>query len=184
MEELDGLAPEPGEEAALAAARAAMQKGARIAGDLGAVTDQLDGSDGALAGLRQAARRLDRLAAEHPRLASALEALDRAVIEASEAEDHLAEASRAFAFEPGELDRIETRLFDQRVRLHPVPGGCAGGGRGCTSCRGGRGRGGAPGASSTGSRPGCSSCAASPANTASSRTRWPRCRPSCPSGWR
>jgi len=122
VEELAKLAPEPGEEAALAEARGAMQKGARLADDLAAVTDQLDGSDGALAGLRQAARRLDRLAAEHPLLAQALESLDRAVIEASEAEDRLAEATRAFAFDPQELDRMETRLFDLRglARKHRV----------------------------------------------------------------
>jgi DNA repair protein RecN (Recombination protein N) len=122
VEELTRLAPEAGEEAALAAARTGMQKGARLADDLAAVTGELDGSNGALAGLRQAARRLDRLAGEHPSLSAALEALDRAVIEASEAEDHLAEASRAFAFEPGELDRIETRLFDLRgiARKHRV----------------------------------------------------------------
>ena len=128
VEELSRLAPEPGEEATLAEARATMQKGAKLADDLAGVTDQLDGSDGALAALRQAARRLDRLAGEHPLLANALAALDRAVIEASEAEDHLAEATRTFAFEPGELDRIETRLFDLRglARKHRVePDGLA-----------------------------------------------------------
>ena len=128
VEELHALAPEPGEEAALAEARATMQKGARLSGELAAVTAQLDGSDGALSGLRQAARRLDRLAPEHPLLADALAALDRAVIEASEAEDRLAEASRALTHEPADLDRIETRLFDLRAlaRKHRVePDGLA-----------------------------------------------------------
>ena len=57
-----------------------MQKGARLAEDMAGVSQHLDGSDGALAALRQAARRLDRVAHEHEALASALAALDRAVI--------------------------------------------------------------------------------------------------------
>jgi DNA repair protein RecN (Recombination protein N) len=120
--ELRQLAPEPGEEEVLAAERAAMQKGARLAEDLSGVTTHLDGSEGALAGLRQAARRLDRIAHEHEALASALAALDRAVIEASEAEEALAAAGQAMAFDPERLDRIETRLFDLRgiARKHRV----------------------------------------------------------------
>jgi DNA repair protein RecN (Recombination protein N) len=120
--ELTAFAAEPGEEAALAEARATMQKGAKLAGELEAVTSQLEGSDGALARLRQAARRLDRLASEHETLAAALAAVDRAVNEASEAEDQLAEASRAFAFDPGRLEAMETRLFDLRAlaRKHRV----------------------------------------------------------------
>ena len=120
--ELRQLAPEPGEEETLAADRATMQKGARLAEDLSLVSGHLDGSDGALAGLRQAARRLDRIAHEHDALAAALAALDRAVIEASEAEDALTDATRAMAFEPERLDSIETRLFDLRglARKHRV----------------------------------------------------------------
>jgi DNA repair protein RecN (Recombination protein N) len=56
VEELSRFAPEPGEEAALAEERATMQKGARLADDLSAVTECLTGSDGGLAQLRQAAR--------------------------------------------------------------------------------------------------------------------------------
>ena len=120
--ELARLAPEPGEEASLAAERAGMQKGARLADDLSAVGAHLDGSDGGLAQLRQAARRLDRIAAEHPSLAEALAALDRAVIEASEAEDALAAAADAMAFDPARLDAVETRLFELRglARKHRV----------------------------------------------------------------
>ncbi len=120
--ELTVLAPQPGEEAELAEARSAMQKGARLAGDLDAVTTHLLGSDGGLASLRQAARRLDRLAPEHPLLASALESLDRAVIEASEAEDALAAAGMALSFAPEQLDATEARLFELRAqaRKHRV----------------------------------------------------------------
>jgi DNA repair protein RecN (Recombination protein N) len=115
LTELDALAPEPGEEEQLAEARAAMQKGERLSDDLAALEHLWSGSDSALAGLRGAARRLDRIAAEHPLLAEALAALDRAVIEASEAEDRIARAVEVLAHDPAMLDRIETRLFELRA---------------------------------------------------------------------
>jgi DNA repair protein RecN (Recombination protein N) len=120
--ELNAAAPEPGEEAQLAEARATMQKGARLADELETAAALIEGSDGGLAQLRQAARRLDRLAPEHGTLAQALAAIDRAVIEAAEAEDRLAEARAAFAFDPARLDAMETRLFDLRAlaRKHRV----------------------------------------------------------------
>lgn len=115
VEELTQFAPEQGEEAGLAEERAIMQKGAKLADDLSAITACLTGSDGGLAQLRQAARRLDRIAAEYEPLADVLAALDRAVIEAGEAEDRLEQAAEALSFDPARLDRIETRLFDLRA---------------------------------------------------------------------
>ncbi|SEQ85707.1 DNA repair protein RecN [Sphingobium sp. YR768] len=122
VEELRKFAPEAGEEATLAEERATMQKGARLTDDLSAISDCLTGSDGGLAQLRQAARRLDRIAGEEPLLTAVLEALDRAVVEAGEAEDRLAEAAEALSFDPARLDAIETRLFDLRglARKHQV----------------------------------------------------------------
>ena len=122
VEELRSFAPQPGEEATLAEERAAMQKGARLTDDLSVISDCLTGSDGGLAQLRQAARRLDRIAGEEPLLTAVLEALDRAVVEAGEAEDRLAEAAEALSFDPARLDSIETRLFDLRglARKHQV----------------------------------------------------------------
>lgn len=115
LAELDGLAPEEGEEEQLAHARADMQKGEKLSEDLSALQHLWEGSDSALASMRGAARRLDRIAGEHELLAEALAALDRAVIEASEAEEKLERAAEALAFDPAELDRIETRLFDLRA---------------------------------------------------------------------
>jgi len=114
LAELAALEPQEGEEERLAQARAAMQKGEKLAGDLEELRHVWDGSDSALAVLRSAARRLDRIAPEHPLLAEALAALDRAVIEAGEAEGRLEAAAEALTFDPAELDRIETRLFDLR----------------------------------------------------------------------
>ena len=115
LAELTALAPEEGEEAALAEARATMQKGERLSGDLAELQHLWTGSDSALASLRSAGRRLDRIATEHPLLAEALAALDRAVIEATEAEESLARASEALSHDPQSLDRIETRLFELRA---------------------------------------------------------------------
>src|SRR5690606_32085258 len=115
LAELTAVAPEEGEEERLALARADMQKGEKLAGDLEALRAIWDGSDSALAQLRGAARRLDRIAGEHPLLAEGMAALDRAVIEAGEAEAALAAAAEALTFDPAELDRIESRLFELRA---------------------------------------------------------------------
>jgi DNA repair protein RecN (Recombination protein N) len=120
--ELTSLAPEPGEEEALAQLRASMQTGQRLASELATIGDQLEGSDGALSLLRQAGRRLDRIASEHERLAEALAAIDRAVIEAAEAEDKLARAVEELSFDPRRLEEAEARLFEIRAaaRKHKV----------------------------------------------------------------
>lgn len=115
LEELVACSPEEGEEERLALFRADMQKGARLSGDLEELRRLWEGSDSALASMRGAARRLDRIAGEHPMLAEALAALDRAVIEADEAEGRLAAAAEALVHDPAELDRVETRLFDLRA---------------------------------------------------------------------
>ncbi len=52
--ELNGFAPEAGEEEMLASARTTMQKGARLADELASVAAHLGGSDGALAELGDA----------------------------------------------------------------------------------------------------------------------------------
>ena len=122
VEELRAFAPSPGEEQLLAERRAAMQRGERVAADLGDVIDQLEGSDGALSKLRQAARALDRIAREHATLGEALAAIDRALIEGSVAEEQLREAARLLVFDAAVLEADETRLFDMRAlaRKHRV----------------------------------------------------------------
>ncbi|MDO7844076.1 DNA repair protein RecN [Sphingomonas immobilis] len=120
--ELRAFAPEPGEEAELADRRAGMQRGEKIAADLQAIADLLDGSDGGLAKLRQAARILERVAEDHEALAEALEAIDRAIDDASASQDKIDEAARALTFDPAQLEADETRLFDLRAlaRKHRV----------------------------------------------------------------
>ena len=120
--EIEQLAPEPGEETQLAEERAAMQAGLKAGESLTGLDELLGGSEGALALLRQAARRIERGAADHPLLAEALAALDRALVEASEAEDRIGRAADAMAFDPARLELVESRLFDIRglARKHRV----------------------------------------------------------------
>jgi len=120
--ELAKFAPQPGEEQELALDRATMMKGEKLTGDLEAIRSAFDGSEGGLASLRAAARRLDRIAEDHPLLKEALEALDRSIIDASEAEEKLNDAADALSFDPQRLDDMETRLFDLRglARKHRV----------------------------------------------------------------
>lgn len=122
IEELAALSPEEGEEQALAEKRAAMKQFARIQDDLEGLGDLFTGSEGGLSQLRQAARRLERIGDTHPLLAEALAAVDRAVIEASEAEDKIERARRELDFSPTELEEAEARLFDLRglARKHRV----------------------------------------------------------------
>ena len=115
LSELTALEPMAGEEARLAETRADMQKGEKLSGDLEELRHLWEGSESPLAALRVAARRLDRIALEHPLLAEALASLDRAVIEAGEAEDRLASAAEALVHDPAALEAAETRLFELRA---------------------------------------------------------------------
>jgi len=120
--EIEALAPEAGEETRLAEERAAIQAGVKAGEALAGLDELLGGSEGALAQLRLAARRIERGAADHPLLAEALAALDRALIEASEGEDKIARAADALAFDPARLEAAEARLFEIRAlaRKHRV----------------------------------------------------------------
>jgi DNA repair protein RecN (Recombination protein N) len=122
IDEIEALGVEEGEEQRLSDLRADMKAAARIEDDLGALDGHFSGSDGGLSQLRQAARRLERIADAHPLLAEALAATDRATIEAAEAEQKIDEARRALAHSPAELETAEARLFEIRgmARKHRV----------------------------------------------------------------
>ena len=92
--EIEALAPEEGEESRLAEERSAMQAGLKAGESLTGLDELLGGSEGAIAQLRHAARRIERGATDHPLLAEALASLDRALIEACEAEDRIASAHK------------------------------------------------------------------------------------------
>ncbi len=71
---------------------------------------------------RQAARVLERIATDHPALADALGAIDRAVIEGAVVDDRLREARAALQFDAREQEDDEARLFELRgmARKHRV----------------------------------------------------------------
>jgi DNA repair protein RecN (Recombination protein N) len=120
--EIEALAPQPGEETSLSEERSAIQAAAKAGESLTGIDELLGGSEGALSLLRQAARRIERGAADHPLLADALAAIDRALIEGHDAEARIAAAAEALAYDPARLEAVEARLFDIRglARKHRV----------------------------------------------------------------
>ncbi len=122
--ELDELAPEEGEETALAEERTLMMNSEKIAGDLSDAADALSGDSGLEARLNQALRKLTR-AAENAagRLDAAIAALERTLVEAAEARDGIDGALRSLEFDANRLEHVETRLFALRAaaRKHSVP---------------------------------------------------------------
>jgi DNA repair protein RecN (Recombination protein N) len=122
VEELSALKPQPGEEADLAEQRSAMQKGARLADSLDAVDTLVSSADGALGQLRQAARRLERIADADPALQAALDGIDRALVEGDGVEASLADVRARFRVSPDALEAAEARLFELRAmaRKHRV----------------------------------------------------------------
>ncbi len=120
--ELRALAPEVGEEEQLAGRRATMQRGEKVAGELQTIAQLLEGSEGGLSQLRQAARVLERIAESHDALGEALAAIDRAITEGAEAQERIDIAAEALAFDPAALEADEARLFELRgiARKHRV----------------------------------------------------------------
>src|SRR6516225_631270 len=122
--ELSQLAPQPSEETVLAERRAAMMQAEKIAGDLREAHEAVAGEHAPVPALAAAARRLERRGAQVPALVEpALKALDAALSSIEEARAHLATALRAADHDPGELERIEERLFALRAaaRKYNVP---------------------------------------------------------------
>jgi DNA repair protein RecN (Recombination protein N) len=120
--ELDKLAPEPGEDAALDARRRLMQGAGRIREDVARALAALS-DEGAEGRMRDALRWLDGAADRaEGRLDGALMALNRAMIELGEAQGGVETALEALDVDPGELERVEERLFAIRAlaRKHGV----------------------------------------------------------------
>src|SRR5215468_125224 len=115
-EELKALAPQDGEETALANRRTVMMQGEKIAADLREAQDAVSGDHSPIAALSAAVRRLERRAANSPTLIEpAVRAIDTAINALEEAGQHLAAALAAADFDPLELERIEERLFALRA---------------------------------------------------------------------
>jgi DNA repair protein RecN (Recombination protein N) len=124
VDELTRLAPQPGEELALAERRAAMMQAEKVSADLDDAHQALGGANSPIDTLATALRRLERRAAQAPALVEpAVKSLDAALTALEEARGHLEAALRAADFDPRELERIEERLFALRAaaRKHDVP---------------------------------------------------------------
>ncbi|MDO5605475.1 MAG: DNA repair protein RecN [Paracoccus sp. (in: a-proteobacteria)] len=122
LEELDALAPQPGEDAQLDTRRRAMQAAERIRSDVSRALSAL-GPDGAEGAMLEATRWLEGAADQAAgRLDPPLEALSRALIELGEAFTGVEAAIEAMDFDPSELERTEERLFALRAlaRKHNV----------------------------------------------------------------
>jgi DNA repair protein RecN (Recombination protein N) len=115
-EELTKLAPEAGEETALAERRSGMMQAEKVAGDLRDAHDAVAGSASPVPMLSAAIRRLERRAAQAPGLLDpAVKALDAALSALDEARAHLEQALQMADHDPRELERIEERLFALRA---------------------------------------------------------------------
>jgi len=114
--ELTKLAPEQGEETALAERRTLMMQSEKIAGDLREAHEVVGGNESVVPALSSAVRRLERRGAQSPQLVEpAVKALDAALNAIEEARAHLEQAMRAADFDPQELEQIEERLFALRA---------------------------------------------------------------------
>ncbi|MGQ7792539.1 DNA repair protein RecN [Faunimonas sp. B44] len=122
--ELEQLSPEVGEEAALADRRQTLMRSEKVVGDLNDAFGVLAGNASPVPELVSLVRRLDRKAADTEGMVeSVVAALGRALDEIEEARRGLEEAIRACDHDPGELERVEERLFAIRAaaRKHQVP---------------------------------------------------------------
>jgi len=132
LAELDNLNPQPNEEVELAGERALLGASEKAVADLADARNLLGGDKlsqrlaSALRAVEHARQRAVQAGAEgeNPiiiKLGLAAEAVDRALVEATEAVAAVDAAADAFDFEPGQLDQAEERLFALRAtarKLH------------------------------------------------------------------
>lgn len=124
VEELTKLAPQPGEEEALAERRILMMQSEKVAQDLNEAYEAVAGSASPVPVLSAAVRKLERRGAQAPSLVEpSVKALDAALVAIDEARAALEEAVRAAEYDPRELEQTEERLFALRAaaRKYDVP---------------------------------------------------------------
>lgn len=116
VEELNTLAPEPGEETELAERRSRMMKIEKIATDINDAHEEIAGNASPIPALSSLVRRLERKSGEAPGLLEGvIEALDAGLNGLQNAQQLLEEAMRETDFDPAELERAEERLFALRA---------------------------------------------------------------------
>lgn len=116
VEELTTLAPEAGEEDGLAERRALLMRAEKIAGDIAEAHEIVSGGSSPVPTLASLARRLERKMPEAGDLLDdTIAALDRALVALDEAGVALEAAAVTADADPGELERVEERLFALRA---------------------------------------------------------------------
>jgi DNA repair protein RecN (Recombination protein N) len=116
VEELSRLAPQDGEESALAERRAAMMQAEKVADDLRSTHDSVAGLNSPVPPLAGAVRRLERRGAQAPALVEpVIKAIDAVLTALEEARLQLEQALQVADYDPQELEKIEERLFALRA---------------------------------------------------------------------
>ena len=124
VDELSGLAAEPGEEERLAGRRQQLMRAEKIAGDIAEAYETVAGSASPVPTLASLIRRLERKGDEAGGLLDgAIAAIDRALLALDEAARALEAAAAAAEADPRALEAAEERLFALRAasRKHGVP---------------------------------------------------------------
>lgn len=115
VDELDALSPVAGEEAELAERRQRLMQLEKSAGEVRDIDEALSGPAAPAPGLAHLARRLARKAAGGAAIFGPLvEAIDAALVALDRTSEALDQLKRDMAFDPGELERVEERLFALR----------------------------------------------------------------------
>ena len=120
--ELEALAPQAGEDAALDAERRLIRQSADLMDEIAKAAAALSG-EGAEGALGDALSRLTHAAGRaEGRLESTISALDRTISELNETQAELSGVMDALNFDPGRLEDVEERLFAIRglARKHSV----------------------------------------------------------------
>jgi DNA repair protein RecN (Recombination protein N) len=116
VDELRALAPEPGEEDALADRRQNLMRAEKVAGDIADALETVVGGASPIPTLASLVRRLERKSAEAGTLfAGSIAALDRALVALDEAAQALEAAAREAEADPRALESAEERLFALRA---------------------------------------------------------------------
>ena len=122
-DELARANPQTGEEETLASSRAMLMHGEAILATMNEAMADLARGGGVEQSLRLALQKLERAKDKVPgRLDSAIQSLERALIEANEGVAELERASAGLDIDPAGLERSEERLFELRrlARKHGV----------------------------------------------------------------
>lgn len=123
LEELEKLDPIEGEEAKLSEERTLLMNSEKIAGYISEALALMEGDKALQSALNGALRQLEKVADQAAgRLDTTITALERAVIEADEAQTQLLDASLEMVYDPQRLEQVEERLFGLKAlaRKHGV----------------------------------------------------------------